>query len=171
MRAARIHEFGSADKIVVEEIPDPVAGPGEVLVRVGACGLNHLDVDLRENLSRFPVELPHIMGLELAGEIVAVGEGVSDRWAVGDRVAPYLMGTDPHDAFSRTGRENLSPSSFIGVSVQGGFAQYAAIPERHLVRTPANLTAVQAAADRKSTRLHSSHEQTSYAVFCLKKQQ
>lgn len=146
MRAARIHEFGPADKIVVEEVPDPVAGPGQVLVRVGASALNHLDVDLRDGVSRFPVTFPHIMGLELAGEIVAIGEGVSDRWKVGDRVAPYLMGTDVFDAFTRTGRENLSPSSFIGVSMPGGYAQYAAIPERHLVRTPDNLTDVQAAA-------------------------
>ena len=146
MRAARFHEFGPADRLVVEEVEDPVAGPGEVLVKVGACALNHLDVDLREGISRFPLTLPHVMGLELAGEIVAVGDGVSDRWKVGDRVAPYLMGTDPFDAFTRTGRENLSPSAFIGFTMSGGFAQLAAIPERHLVRTPDSLTDVQAAA-------------------------
>lgn len=146
MRAARFHEFGPADRLVVEEVDDPVAGPGQVLVKVGACALNHLDVDLREGISRFPLALPHVMGLELAGEIVAVGEGVSDRWQVGDRVAPYLMGTDPNDAFTRSGRENLSPSGFIGFTISGGFAQYAAIPERHLIRTPDGLTDIQAAA-------------------------
>ena len=146
MKAVRFHEFGGRDKLVVESVPDPVAGPGEVLVKVGACALNHLDVDFREGISRFPLELPLIMGLELAGTIVSVGPGVSEEWKVGDRVAPYLMGTDPAHLMSRTGRENLSPSTFIGSSVPGGYAEYAAIPERHLVRTPDSMTDVEAAA-------------------------
>ena len=71
MKAVRFHEFGGRDKLVVESVPDPVAGPGEVVVKVGACALNHLDVDFREGISRFPLELPLIMGLELAGTIVS----------------------------------------------------------------------------------------------------
>ena len=142
----RFHEYGGRDKLVVESVPDPVAGPGEVLVKVGACALNHLDVDFREGISRFPLELPLIMGIELAGTITSVGPGVSEQWKVGDRVAPYLMGTDPASVFTRTGRENLAPVSFIGSSVPGGYAEYAAIPERHLVRTPDSMTDVEAAA-------------------------
>ena len=146
MKALRFHEFGGREKLVVESVPDPVAGPGEVVVKVGACALNHLDVDVREGISRFPLELPLIMGLEIAGTISSLGPGVSDEWKVGDRVAPYLMGTDPQHLMSRTGRENLSPASFIGVSLPGGYAEYAAIPERHLVRTPDSMTDVEAAA-------------------------
>jgi NADPH:quinone reductase-like Zn-dependent oxidoreductase len=142
----RVHEFGGRDKLVVESVPDPVAGPGEVVVKVGACALNHLDVDVREGISRFSLEPPMIMGLELAGTIVSVGPGVSEQWKEGDRVAPYLMGPDPDHLMSRTGRENLSPASFIGVSIPGGYAEYAAIPERHLVRTPDSMTDVEAAA-------------------------
>ncbi len=146
MKALRFHEYGGRDKLVVESVPDPAAGPGEVLVKVGACALNHLDVDFREGISRFPLELPLIMGIELAGTIESVGPGVSEQWKVGDRVAPYLMGTDPASVFTRTGRENLAPVSFIGSSVPGGYAEYAAIPERHLVRTPDSMTDVEAAA-------------------------
>ena len=146
MKALRFHEYGGRDKLVVESVPDPVAGPGEVVVKVGACALNHLDVDFREGVSRFPLELPLIMGLEIAGTIVSRGEGVSEEWKVGDRVAPYLMGTDPGHLMSRTGRENLSPADFIGASIPGGYAEYAAIPERHLVRTPDSMTDVEAAA-------------------------
>jgi NADPH:quinone reductase-like Zn-dependent oxidoreductase len=146
VRAVRFHEFGAADTLRVEDVPEPVAGPGEVKVRVGACGLNHLDVDLREGISRFPLELPHTHGLELAGEIVEVGPGVSDRWSVGDRVAPNLMGPDPDDLFTRTGRGNLAPSSFVGFTMAGGFAEFAVIPERHLVRTPDGMSDVDAAA-------------------------
>jgi NADPH:quinone reductase-like Zn-dependent oxidoreductase len=146
VKALRFHEYGGRDKLVVESVPDPVPGPGEVLVKVGACALNHLDVDFREGTSRFPLELPLIMGLELAGTIVGVGPGVSEQWKVGDRVAPYLMGTDPGHLMSRTGRENLSPADFIGASLPGGYAELAAIPERHLVRTPDTMTDVEAAA-------------------------
>lgn len=145
MKALRFHEYGGRDKLVVESVPDPVAGPGEVVVKVGACALNHLDVDFREGISRFPLELPLIMD-ELAGTIVSRGEGVSEEWKVGDRVAPYLMGTDPASVFTRTGRENLAPQAFIGSTIPGGYAEYAAIPERHLVRTPDSMTDIEAAA-------------------------
>jgi NADPH:quinone reductase-like Zn-dependent oxidoreductase len=146
VKAVRFHEYGGVDKLLVEELPEPSPGAGEVKVKVGACALNHLDVDLREGISRFPLQLPLTPGLELAGEIVEVGPGVSDRWSAGDRVAPYLMGTDPHDVFTRTGRENLAPSSFIGATLPGGYAEYAVIPERHLVRTPDGMSDVDAAA-------------------------
>jgi NADPH:quinone reductase-like Zn-dependent oxidoreductase len=146
VKALRFHEYGGRDKLVVESVPDPIAGPGEVVVKVGACALNHLDVDFREGVSRFPLELPLIMGLEIAGTIVSRGPGVSEEWKEGDRVAPYLMGTDHRHVMSRTGRENLSPSAFIGASLPGGYAEYAAIPERHLVRTPDSMTDVEAAA-------------------------
>ena len=146
MKALRFHEYGGRDKLVVESVPDPVAGPGEVVIKVAACALNHLEVDLREGVSRFPLTLPHTMGLELAGTIVSRGAGVSDDWREGDRVAPYLMGTDPAHLMSRTGRENLSPSGFIGATMPGGYAEYVVVPERHLVRTPDSMTDVEAAA-------------------------
>ena len=116
MKALRFHEYGGRDKLVVESVPDPVAGPGEVVVKVGACALNHLDVDFREGISRFPLELPLIMGLELAGTIVSrragrLGgvEGGRPRRAVPDGHGSRSM------LMSRTGRENLSPPGFIGV--------------------------------------------------------
>ena len=62
MRAVRFHEFGAVDQLRVDDVPEPSPGPGEVKVKVGACALNHLDVDLREGISRFPLELPHVMG-------------------------------------------------------------------------------------------------------------
>ena len=73
MRAARFHEYGGIDKIVVDEVPDPEPQAHEVKIKVGACALNHLDVDFREGISRFPAEPPVIFGLELAGEIVETG--------------------------------------------------------------------------------------------------
>ncbi len=58
MKAVVFHEFGGSDVLRVEELPDPVPGPGEVLLGVTASALNHLDVDMRQGVSRFPVEPP-----------------------------------------------------------------------------------------------------------------
>jgi hypothetical protein len=76
MRAALFHEFGGIDKIVVEDVETPKPLPNEVLIKVGACALNHLDVDFREGISRFPVDPGGVFGLELAGEIVEVPDGI-----------------------------------------------------------------------------------------------
>jgi zinc-binding alcohol dehydrogenase/oxidoreductase len=75
MLAARIHEDGGPDVLRVEEVPDPVAGPGEVLVRVRAASLNHLDVWVRKGLPSVPK--PRILGADGAGTVEALGDGVS----------------------------------------------------------------------------------------------
>lgn len=145
MRAARFHEYGGIDKIVIDEVPDPTPAANEVKIAVKACALNHLDVDFREGISRFPAELPVIFGLELAGEIVEVGADVQG-WSAGDRVAPYLMGIDMLNHYARTGRENLAAIDFIGVTRPGGFADFCCIPESHLVRIPDGVSYDDAAA-------------------------
>ena len=83
MLAARIHEDGGPDVIRVEEVPDPVAGPGEVLVRLRAASLNHLDVWVRKGLPSVPK--PRILGADGSGVVEALGEGV-DGLYVGQRV-------------------------------------------------------------------------------------
>ena len=83
MLAARIHEDGGPEVVVVEEAPDPVAGPGEVLVRLRAASLNHLDVWVRKGLPSVPK--PRILGADGAGVVEALGDGVAG-FAIGDRV-------------------------------------------------------------------------------------
>ena len=83
MLAARIHEDGGPEVLRVEEVPDPVAGPGEVLVRLRAASLNHLDVWVRKGLPSVPK--PRILGADGAGVVEALGDGV-DGLAVGQRV-------------------------------------------------------------------------------------
>jgi NADPH:quinone reductase-like Zn-dependent oxidoreductase len=83
MLAARIHEDGGPEVVVVEEAPDPVAGPGQVLVRLRAASLNHLDVWVRKGLPSVPK--PRILGADGAGVVEALGAGVSG-FAIGDRV-------------------------------------------------------------------------------------
>jgi len=89
--AIRIHEYGDADVLRWEEIDVAAPGPGQVLLRQTACGLNYIDVYQRTGL--YPVgDMPAVLGMEAAGVVEAVGEGVGDL-AVGDRVAyPMCQG-------------------------------------------------------------------------------
>ena len=106
MKAVVVHEFGSRDVLQVEDLPDPAPGVNEVVIDVTATALNHLDVDVREGVSRFPIEFPHTLGVEPVGRISALGEGVTG-WSVGDRVAAYLIATCGTCVYCRTGRESL----------------------------------------------------------------
>ncbi len=84
MRAIRLHAVGAPDVLRLEDVPTPIPGPGDVLVRHAAVGLNFIDIYQRTGL--YPIPLPATLGLEAAGTIEAVGDGVT-RFRVGDRVA------------------------------------------------------------------------------------
>jgi NADPH:quinone reductase-like Zn-dependent oxidoreductase len=87
MKAVVLHEYGGPSKLKYEEVPDPTAGPGEVLVRVHAVSINPVDWKMRSGAAkeRFPVTFPGILGRDLAGTVRAVGEGVTG-FEEGDRV-------------------------------------------------------------------------------------
>ncbi|MBW4511630.1 MAG: NADPH:quinone reductase [Scytonematopsis contorta HA4267-MV1] len=86
MRAIQVHEFGGTEVLKVEELPNPIPGAGQVLIRVHAAGVSPLDTYVREQSHGAPTpNLPYIPGFEAAGEIAALGEGVS-KFSVGDRV-------------------------------------------------------------------------------------
>src|SRR4051794_22523742 len=89
MLAIRIHETGGADKLRLEEVPVPSPRAGEVRFRVEAAGVNYIDTYQRSGL--YKVELPYTLGLEAAGSVTAVGEGVTDL-RVGDRIATARAG-------------------------------------------------------------------------------
>ncbi len=146
MKAVVFHEFGGLDVLQLEDVADPRPGPGEVLIEIAACALNHLDVDIREGVSRFPIELPFVLGVEVVGRIAELGEGV-EGWQVGERVMPHLMGTCGECRFCRSGRESLcTNASFIGMTTSGGYAEKLACPVKHLIRVPEELTDEAAAA-------------------------
>ena len=136
MNAVVFHEFGGLDVLQFEEVPDPQPGPGEVVLDILAAALNHLDVDIREGVSRFPVEPPFILGVEVVGRISALGEGVTG-WEIGDRVLPYLLDTCGDCVYCQTGRATLCLSpGFISFSTSGGYAEKLACSMRHLIRVP-----------------------------------
>ena len=131
MRAVRIHEDGGPEVLRVEEIPDPEAGAGEVLVGLRAGGLNHLDVWVRKGLPSVPK--PRILGADGAGVVVALGEGV-DSFEVGERVVvnPGM----PHD-----GRITV-----IGEHTDGTHCELKAIPAGQLYPLAESLTFEEGAA-------------------------
>lgn len=146
MKAVVFHEFGGSDVLRVEDVEEPRPGHGEVTLDVAACALNHLDVDVREGTSRFPIELPHVLGLEVVGRITELGEGV-EGWNVGDRVMPYLMDTCGQCRFCSTGRESLCLTpGFISFSHSGGYAERLVCSASQLIRVPDELGDREAAA-------------------------
>jgi NADPH:quinone reductase-like Zn-dependent oxidoreductase len=146
VKAVVFHEFGHSDVLRLEEVPDPEPGPGQVQIDITACALNHLDVDIREGISRFPIEPPHIGGIEVVGRIAKLGPDVTG-WSVGDRVLANLMDTCDECTYCRTGRESLCLSAgFISFSTSGGYAEKLSCSSRHLVRVPDALTDTEAAA-------------------------
>ena len=87
MKAIVLHEYGGPEQLKYEEFPDPVAGPGEVLIRVSSTSVNPVDYKMRSGAAkeRFPVHFPGILGRDVAGIVRAVGPGVSD-FVPGDHV-------------------------------------------------------------------------------------
>jgi NADPH:quinone reductase-like Zn-dependent oxidoreductase len=87
MKAIVVHEYGGPEVLKFEEYPDPVPGPGEVLVRVAAASVNPIDYKRRAGLTKdfYPMTFPGLIGVDLAGTVVKVGSGV-DGFSVGDHV-------------------------------------------------------------------------------------
>jgi len=129
VKAVRIHEYGGPEVLRHEEVETPEPGPGQVRLKVHACALNHVDVDVRDGISRFPIDFPLTLGLEMVGSIDAVGAGV-EGWSEGDRAMPYLLGGP----------------IFLGVAGPGGFAEYVICPPEQLVAVPEGISDVDAAA-------------------------
>ncbi|HEX9941787.1 MAG TPA: alcohol dehydrogenase catalytic domain-containing protein, partial [Thermoanaerobaculia bacterium] len=136
MQAIVLRAFGSPDNLRPETVPDPSPGPGEVLLRVHACGVCHHDViNRRGNLPRTSV--PAILGHEAAGEVIAVGPG-AEGWAVGDRAATLQRLSCGHCAHCHAERNSLCKrdTRFFGEEIPGGYAAYMSAPVAGLGRVP-----------------------------------
>jgi NADPH:quinone reductase-like Zn-dependent oxidoreductase len=146
VKAVRFHAHGGREVLQLENVPDPVAVEGEVIVRVRACGLNHFDIDLRENVSRWPLPLPWTLGVEFAGEISAVGPGV-DGLVIGDRV--WVLHEIPCLGCEHclAGEDNLCLAAQMwSVQRPGGYAEFVVAPARAVFRLPDAMSFDAAAA-------------------------
>lgn len=148
MKALCFYEHGDLDVLQYTDVPDPPPGPGQVLLEVKACALNHLDVWVRRGWPGLKLKMPHIGGSDVAGVIAGLGEGVTG-WGVGDQVVADPGVVTGEDEFTRRGEHSLSIGihyQILGEHIPGGAAEYAVVPAANLMRMPDNWDYPEAAA-------------------------
>ncbi|HEV2602914.1 MAG TPA: zinc-binding dehydrogenase [Microvirga sp.] len=138
--------FGDRDLRITEVEPPPAPGPGEVQVRVRAIGLNYLDLWGFRGMAFAKRKLPQAVGVEAAGEVAAVGEGVT-RFKAGDPVTLYGAETCGHCRACREGRDNLceNVAGIMGFHVDGFARELVNRPERLVIPVPAGVSHEEAA--------------------------
>src|SRR5918995_76607 len=146
MRAIVINRHGGPDVLEPAEMPDPVPGPGEAVMRVRACALNHLDVWTRMGQAGRTVDFPHVLGSDIAGEVLALASP-ADPIAPGQRVMlspglscgrcrPCLAGED----------NSCRQYRLLGYQVHGGYAERVRCPAVNLIPIPDHVSFEEAAA-------------------------
>jgi len=127
------------------ELPDPEPGPGEILVRVSACGVCHTELDEIEGRTP-PPRLPVVLGHQVVGRVAALGPGAAD-FRVGERMGvAWIYSACGTCEFCRSGRENLCADfRATGRDANGGYAERMVVPERFAYRIPDGFTDAQAA--------------------------
>jgi NADPH:quinone reductase-like Zn-dependent oxidoreductase len=144
MKAVRIHEFGGPEVLRYEDVPDPHPRKDQVLVRVKAFALNHLDIWVRKGLPG--VKLPHILGSDIVGEIVSIGEYVTG-FTSGQRVLLAPMHFCNHCAKCVAGLQNeCREFTALGNAVDGGYCELIAVPAVNVIPIPDSLDFEHAAS-------------------------
>jgi propanol-preferring alcohol dehydrogenase len=143
MRAMVLEQVGQPLRL--EEVPVPQPGPGQVLVRIHACGVCRTDLHIVDGELTEP-KLPLIPGHEIAGEVAALGEGVAG-FEEGDRIGvPWLGWTCGQCRFCVRGQENLCENArFTGYTINGGYAEYTVADARYCFRIPTGYSYPEAA--------------------------
>src|ERR1700742_2318520 len=119
MRAIVVERPGSADSLRIAEIPRPAPGPGEILIKVAAAGLNRADIVQRQGHYPPPAGITEILGMEVSGHVSTIGTNVT-RWKVGDEVCALLAG--------------------------GGYAEYCVVPQGQVLPVPEGVPLVDSAS-------------------------
>ena len=144
MKAVRFHEHGGPEVLRYEDAPDPVPRPGDALVRVRACALNHLDLWERRGIERVKIPLPHISGSDVAGEVIEPGDS---GLAAGARVMLQPGLSCGRCQACLDGRDNECPRyDVLGYVSNGGYAELVTVPAGNLIPVPDAIDFVQAAA-------------------------
>jgi 2-desacetyl-2-hydroxyethyl bacteriochlorophyllide A dehydrogenase len=146
VRAVRIHEHGGLEELRLEEVPDPSPGPGEVLIEVRACGVNHLDLWVRKGLPGHKFPLPMIPGCDIAGVVLEAGGG-ADEIAVGTQVivAPGF-GCGRCEACSLGDDHLCRHYGIFGETRDGGCAGQIVVPASNVLDLPKGLSFEEGAA-------------------------
>ena len=139
MKAAVIDKGFGLENVTLVDRPDPMPGPGQVLVRIRAASLNYRDLLIAKGGYNPKLAMPRILGSDGAGEVVAVGAGVS-KWKAGDRVAGCFMQHWDDGPIT-----DAAAKSTLGSDRDGVFAELAVFEERGVVRIPDHLSFEEAA--------------------------
>jgi NADPH:quinone reductase-like Zn-dependent oxidoreductase len=144
MRAVPITQHGGPEVLQLLEVPDPTPGPGQALVRVRACALNHLDLWQRRGLEHVKLPLPHIPGSDISGEVVDPGES---GLASGVRVIVHPGLNCGRCPACLDGQDSLCTTyGIVGYQSEGGYAELAAVPARNLIALPPQVSFTDGAA-------------------------
>ena len=146
MKAVRLHQPGSADGYVYEDAPDPVTGAGEVLVRVKAVALNHLEAWAAKAPSSVKYDAPRILGADVAGIVAGLGAGVHSTTAGAEVMLHPGVSCGACEA-CLGGEDNLCAQyRLIGQGRDGGMAEFVVVPAANVFAKPANLSFEEAAS-------------------------
>ncbi len=141
MKAVVFDRFGGSEVLKYQDVPDPVAEAGEVVIQVKACSVNRtLDLEVREKGAGFGVTLPHISGADPSGVVTQVGPGVNTV-KVGDRIAAIPFLPCGSCRLCQREQENACLSlKVLGVHRPGGYAEFVRLPAAHVVPVPPTLS-------------------------------
>jgi len=146
MKAVYLTQHGDENVLQFGELPDPVCGPGEVLVRIKACALNHLDLWIRRGIPGFKIPMPHILGCDMSGVVAAVGAGVN-HVKDGDEVIISPGYSCGHCQWCLLGFDNnCREYGIFGEHRSGGYAEFISVPAVNIIPKPAKLNFFEAAA-------------------------
>ena len=146
MKALAFNEFGGPEKLRLQDVPDPKAAPGEVVVRVRACALNHLDIFVREGIPALKTPLPFWTGCDIAGDVAKVGPDVTGL-RVGDRVCVNPNLTCGRCEFCIQGEDSLCVRyGIVGEHLPGGLAELVAVSAENVLPLPAHVSYEHAAS-------------------------
>lgn len=146
MKAVFFREHGGIDKLQYGDLPTPELGPNQVLVRIRACGLNYLDLKVREGLPGVQIPLPHIPGSDVAGVVSQVGPETK-RLKPGQRVMICPVFTCGQCIECLSGEDPFCPEyQTLGVRTNGGYAEYVVVPEASAIVVGDEMSFEEAAA-------------------------
>src|ERR1700720_3983302 len=146
MKAILFHQHGGPEVLKYTDAPDPAIRPNEVLVRVKACALNHLDLWVRRGNPNIPIPLPHIPGSDVAGEIAQIGADVTTV-REGQKIVLAPGVTCGKCPSCLAGQDNRCRNfTNLGYMIDGGCAEFVRVPEVNCMPYPENLSFEEAAS-------------------------
>ncbi|MCX6145763.1 MAG: zinc-binding dehydrogenase [Candidatus Kapabacteria bacterium] len=147
MKAVILNQHGGPEVLeYVEDFPMPELKPGEVLVKIKSTSLNKVDTVIRKGYPGLTLGFPHILGGDIAGEVVDISQGIGDD-LIGSRVVVYPLILPNERNPKYNGREHLNKGwKYFGMHLNGSYAEYVAVPTNSLIKLPDDISYESAAA-------------------------